>query len=211
MATVSGTYRLLGEGLVHALSFGKKVRQNLPPVVFAIGLTGCTTNQYATSNQDWKARLEERHRTPQIIVQLCTPVATPGFGVGMIRRWSIGGGTEKKTGVTTNDQAIYETYADFPEETVAITTKPSRTSALSQVFFPPKNIVTSNWSDWFPPAFESDDPYMELKLFHGKPFNKLPLSKDSPKIRYILMSFNDYLERVKQRRLGQFSETAPPC
>ncbi len=187
------------------------MRHYLLLVVLAFSLAGCRSTQSAGSEPDWKVRLDERDRTPRIIVQVCTPVATQGFGVGMISRWSIGGGTETKTGVTTVGQAIYETYADFPEDTVAVTAKPSRTSALAHVFIPPREIVTSNWSNWHPPTIETDDEYFALKLFHGKLSKKLPISRDAPKIRYILMSFNDYLERVKQRRLGQFSEIVPPC
>jgi hypothetical protein len=181
-------------------------------LIAAIGsLSGCSSNRPAAGGSDWKERIEVNNRTPRIIVQVCTPVSAPGLGIGMITRSRVGGGSETKTWTTTDGQAVYETYAEFPGETLAVTTQPSRKSDIRQVFIPPDDISSTGWSSWYPPAFETTEPNFEWKFFYGHPFQKVSPSKDAPRIRYILMSFNDYLERVRQRRLGQFSEGVPPC
>ena len=82
---------------------------------------------------------------------------------------------------------------------------------LQYVFSTVKIVPREEWSDWLDPLFSTEDSDFIWRALHDKSYTKVPYIKGAPRIRYILMPFNDYLQRVRLRRNGPLPESIPPC
>ncbi|TXT34554.1 MAG: hypothetical protein FD135_5269 [Comamonadaceae bacterium] len=179
--------------------------------VIAILLTGCRSAPY--SNPNWREELDAHNKKLRLIVQVClaTNTGIVGFSTlsgGSIKSMDSTGA--KKSGETSIGQAVFETYSAFPEELIANIVE-IKGEKMQYVFSTATTTATTEWSDWVKPLFTTDDRNFAWQVLHAKSYAKTPSMEIGPKVRYILMSFNDYLHRVTLRRDGKLSESIPPC
>ncbi len=188
----------------------------LPLIIAALGilLVGCGgIRPHINPNPNWREELDARNKKPRLIAQVClsAEVATIGFSTlnrGPIR--SMDSTSVKRTGTTSAGQHIFETYTAFPEELMVDIVQLS--SEKMQYVFSTEGIVPrEEWSNWLAPIFATENRDFFWRALHDKFYTKTPVVNGSPRIRYILMSFNDYIERVRLRRNGPLPESIPPC
>lgn len=179
----------------------------LPHDLFSISRTSLDPNP------NWREELEAHRMKPRLIAQICLSteaeiIEFTSLARGPIRSMDSTG--VKRTGTTSTAQPIFETYTEFPEELMVDIVRISR--GEMQYVFSTKGIVPrEEWSGWLAPLFATEDRDFFWRALNDKSYTKIPEIKDAPKIRYVLMSFNDYLQRVRLRRNGPLPESIPPC
>jgi hypothetical protein len=171
-------------------------------------LVGCA----APTSGKWQQRLYEDNRTPRIILQVCVPDSNSGELVSLttVRRDSLAGGHISKDGTTLGGQPYFEDYSGFVAETKAIVVSYSQ-EGLRYVFLPPKKLSPTEWTQWLPATYASDQRDVAFRILYGQDLNSVPVPVSSPRLRIILMPFVTYLDRVRDRRTGSFSEAVPQC
>jgi hypothetical protein len=181
--------------------------------MFTLLLNGCASRIEPSSELDMHDQYRMRDQESTIIVQVCLPAAKLSSAISMttVRKGSFGGGGVVKSGTTSDGQIYYEKFAASPNETKALLIfRPEDGTEFA--FIPPTRISTSEWSQWSMPVFASKEFGLAFKLLNSQPLTTLPTSLlDSPRMRFILMSFADYLERTKQRGFGRLVEAVPGC
>lgn len=165
------------------------------------------------SNPNWREELDAQHKKPRLIAQVClaTEAETIGFSTlerGPVR--SMDSTIVKRTGTTSAGQPVFETYTAFPEE-LLVDIVSLKGEKMQYIFSTAGIEPREEWSDWLDPLFATEDKDFSWRALHDKSYTKMPYTKGALKVRYVLMSFNDYLERVRRRRNGSLPETIPPC
>lgn len=161
---------------------------------------------------DWSGARSDPAKAPRVIFQVCVPHldSTRFVSVSSIVRGSMGGGAIAKSGTTVRGQPYFESFGDFLAETRAFTILGDHEKAL-HVFVPPRELSTKEWSPWYPATYASHDKNIELTILHSGKANGDAPSSDAPRMRYILMSFTQFLQRVDDRRQGGSFESVPAC
>lgn len=175
-------------------------------------LLGCGTPRPHT-NPNWREELDARNKKPRLIAQVCLTTEAERIRFVTLERGpirSMDSTSVKRTGTTSTGQPIFETYTAFPEELMVDIVRINEEK--TQYVFSTEGIVPRHdWSDWLDPLFATEDRYFFWQALHDKSYTKTPYMKVGPRIRYILMPFNDYRERVQLRRNGPLPEFIPPC
>jgi hypothetical protein len=128
-----------------------------------------------------------------------------------VRKGGYGGGGVAKSGTTSGGQTYYEKFAAPPTEIEALLVHLPG-DGMEFVFVPPTHLSNSEWSQWSVPVFASKEFGLAFKLLNGQhPSTITAPLVNAPRMRFILMSFADYLERTKQRGLGSLVEATPGC
>jgi hypothetical protein len=175
---------------------------------------GCASMRAPPAPQeDWRARLERDSVTPRIIVQVCWPTAPDRISFSTLRYRPVVGSESvgvKTAGRTTAGQPVFEKDSAFPSELLAqvVSRHPDRRQF---VFKPGGAPLTDGWSAWRSPDFVTDDMSVTWSMLHGRKVEQMPVPDDAPRLRSIMMSFKDYLARVRGRREDTFSEQVAPC
>ena len=176
-------------------------------------LNGYSPGIGLASASDWRDHQRMRDQEPKIIVQVCVPEPklSSVISIRTVRKGSYGGGGVAKSGTTSGGQTYYEKFAASPTETEALLVhRPG--DGMEFVFIPPTRLSNSEWSQWSIPMFASKDFGLAFKLLNGQhPSTIAEPLVDAPRMRFILMSFAEYLERTKQRGLGRSVEAVPGC
>ena len=179
-------------------------------------LAGCGnlrpyTNPYP--NLNWREDLDTRNKKPRLIAQVCLSTEAEAIRFATLERGpirSMDSAGVKRTGTTSVGQSIFETYTAFPEELMVDIVRING-EKMQYVFSTEGIVPRKEWSDWLDPLFATEDRDFFWRALHDKSYTKSPYIKGGPKIRYILMPFNDYLQRVRLRRNGPLPESIPPC
>lgn len=177
-----------------------------------LGLAACSSQSIRPPSSDWKESQRQDDLVLRVIVQICVPDAARQGNVSFtsINKDRVLGGGLAKIGKTMHGQAVYEHFSDPPGNVKAISVQGS-SSGPAYVFLPLGNISTTDWSDWKPPEFQSEEFGFGLKLLHDQPYKKSEVQANAPRMRYILLSFSEYLARVRQRVAGQSLDAIAPC
>jgi hypothetical protein len=171
-------------------------------------LVGCA----APTSSNWQQRLYEDSRTPRIILQVCLRDSDGHASVSLttVKKDSLGRGRLSKVGTTLGGQTYFEDYSGFVDETKAIVVSYGQ-EGLRYVFLPPKKLPPTEWTQWLPANYASDQQDVAFRILYGQDQNSVPVPVSSPRMRIILMPFVTYLDRVRDRRTGNFSEAVPQC
>jgi hypothetical protein len=162
----------------------------------------------------WQTDLEVSNKVPRVVVQVCWPSAGAVVSFETLTGPPIVSSNHtpaKQTGSTRSGQPVFETYSAFASDLRANVVSARRPATTMFVFDTAQVRLGPDWSAWQVPRFASNDDSLTWKMLHGRPYERLASPDDAPRLRYILMPFNDYLGRVRQRRTGEFAEDVPPC
>lgn len=188
----------------------------LPLIIAALGviLVGCGgIRPHTNLNQNWREELDARNKKPRLIAQVCLSAEAAIIGFSTLNRGpirSMDSTSVKQTGTTSAGQPIFETYTAFPEELMVDIVR-LRGEKMQYVFSAEGIVPRAEWSDWLTPLFATENQDFFWHALHDKSYTKMPVVSGTPRIRYILMSFNDFIERVRLRRNGPLPESIPPC
>jgi hypothetical protein len=176
--------------------------------LLSVALSGCV----APASGNWQQRLYEDSRALRIVLQVCVPQVGDGKFVSLttVRRDSLASGRMSRDGTTLGGQPYFETYSGFPAETRAIVVSYSQEGPW-YVFSPPKKLSSADWTGWVLATYASEQRDVTFSILNGQEPKKVPVPGSSPRVRFILMPFVTHLDRVRDRRTGQFSESVPEC
>ncbi len=139
-------------------------------VVFVAGCASGVT----TSEQDWRERMLQNARAPDVMAQFCALETTqPGYlRVSDVKRKdgravSMGSTLIAFLGTTPSGQSIFESYGGKLDEFAAFIVSPTNTAR--HVFQANNKLYTvGEWSAWVRPDFVSSDREIGFKLLYGK-------------------------------------------
>ncbi len=136
----------------------------------------------------------------KIIVQVCLPLekSVKLISMGTTTSMSASAGGQEQTGLTTNDEPVFESNANDSDavfETVQIGEGIYYHYEFSKL---PKPEL-GKWSNWSRPSFATSSR-ISVGFLNGVGFDKLSLSTDAPLLRVIAMPFSSYLGRLDFRR-----------
>lgn len=167
---------------------------------------------HAPAPDDWQARQRTRGAALRVIFQACLPESAGNERVivTVIKNYGYGGGREERTSKTVTEQSVYESFADLPDETRAITVQRSADSPVF-LFEPPKRIPNGSWTQWHLPNMQSSSFDYVYQYYYRRDAPHSEPESGAPRVRFTLLSFEDYLARVRRRASRDLVETAPEC
>ncbi len=156
--------------------------------------------------------------TTFVIAQVCLRAEfdRSSIGVQTVKPGSVSGGAQRLTGRTSADQPVFEFSTAHPRElrTVLVALpQPGRYTTEHFVFDPPAHIEFDRWSDWLQASAVAVNGNWGVGtgMVNGvKPAVK-PLPPASPMVRYRLMSFQQYLDGIGERKKNGLDANLTPC
>jgi hypothetical protein len=179
-------------------------KQILGGAILLIALAGCASNQHPD-----KVALDADLKASKVVVQVCVPAAGD-LGHVIVRGitpYSETGGRIDKTGYTTANQPIFETFTESPADLKAVTVS---FGDLSYSYL--ANSIPSapgTWSDWKLPDFVTAEALNQFLNGRGPAPESIP--SNSAKLRFSVMPFGEYLDRSGRRSKRGQEFSVPSC
>lgn len=152
-----------------------------------------------------------------VVFELCRPGHAISEGV-MLHYRSVsdngyGGLLIKATKFFDSSEPVYYSDSDNPDRLRAIVAQFSDRKDVRFVYLAPakKDLQFDAWTSWIKPNAITSDKQAEGKILRSIPYAQLDYDAPSPKIRYKLMSFNDYRSTVTLRSSPPMLTKGGPC